>query len=594
MRKAVLLPVLILLLTSIPTFVEIKAKEDLPPYHVRPINGIFYPRIGYPALVVNGSTLKVVVERSPVESVWLESIYLGRYEQAISRQSQSKLGEFEVTVLEVKVNAPPGLYNLTVKAKGKVYTEPNSVVVFQDYPKELKVIHWTDTHYGVRDLPKHMTNQLLFRSAIATFNALKPDLVLHTGDVIDAIVDKGEEEPFKRAYEDLISLRVPIIMVQGNNDNTALEKGAYYWEKYFGPLYGEVKFGPYGFYLVDSDTGRIVMSQFKYMTGKVNMGVGLTHYPFDDKDIRMWEVDEQGNFVKSLEYNETVNKFLEFSKSWGVKLWLTGHWHKDGEWNYGDVKVLLTDAGQYDHGTSYGGGADDYGHYRLITLYENGKFSYEKTTSLKTFNVTFLRRLSWTSSSVAFYVASLEERTVNVTVVLSKYVKNPKVEGATLVSAKEANGKGIYTLQVRVKGKKLVVIQAEPDKEKPEVSVKEVKSGDKIMLFYRAEDKGTGVKEVKFYFSKDNKTWELRKPELDTGWPTWKVDPDEEVYYKVEVSDAAGNKVVKYFVHRPAKQVTTVTKVTATYTSGVHELILVGLVAVIAVAFILLFITKRR
>ncbi len=594
MRKAILLSMLILLLVSLPTFLEVRAQEDLPPYHVKPVNGIFYPRIGYPALVVNGSTVKVVLERTAVESVWLESIYLGKYEQVISGQRQSKLGGFEVTVLEVKVSAPPGLYNLTVKAKGKVYTEPNSVAVFQDYPKELKVVHWTDTHYGVRDIPKHMTNQLLFRSAIATFNALKPDLVLHTGDVIDAIVDKGEEEPFRRAYEDLISLRVPIIMVQGNNDNTALEKGAYYWEKYFGPLYGEVKFGPYGFYLVDSDTGRIVMSQFKYMSGKVDMGVGLTHYPFDDKDIRMWEVDEQGNFVKSLEYEETVNKFLEFSKDWGVKLWLTGHWHNDGEWEYGDVKVLLTDAGQYDHGTSYGGEADDYGHYRLVTLYENGRFSYDETNSLRSFNVTFLRRLSWTSSSAAFYVASLEERTVNVTVVLSKYVENPNVEGAKLLSAKEVEGRGIYTLQVRVKGKKLVVIQAEPDKEKPEVSVKEVKSGDKIMLFYRAEDRGTGVKEVKFYFSKDNKTWELVKPELDTGWPTWKVDPEEKVYYKVEVSDAAGNKVVKYFVHKPTKPTTImVTKTAATSTSGALNLTLVGLVVVVAVALILLFIKRR-
>ena len=589
MRRAALLFPLVFLLLLVPLPVS---ATELPPYHVKPLNGIFYPRIGYPALLVDGSTLRVVLERAQVKEVYLESIFVGRFKQEVIDQSQGKLGEFDVTELEVKVKAPPGLYNLTVITDRGSLTEPNSVAVFQDYPKELKVIHWTDTHYGVRDLPKHMTNALLFRSAIATFNVLKPDLVIHTGDVIDAIVKKDEEEPFKEAYEDLVSLRVPIIMVQGNNDNTAIEKGAYYWEKYFGPLFGEVAFGPYGFFLVDSDTGRIVMSQFNYMGGKFDMGVGLTHYPFDDKDIRMWEVNEQGKFVKALSYNETLDKFLQFSSEWGVKLWLTGHWHSDGEWEYSGVKVVLTDAGQYDHGTSYGGGKEDYGHYRLVTLRSDGTLSYESTSSLRQFNVTFLRRLSWTAPSVAFYVAGTKERVINVTVVLSEFVESPEVEGATLVDSKEAGGKGIYTLKVEVpKGRKLVVIQAKPDKEPPTLRVKEIMSGGKVMLFYRAEDRGTGVKEVKFYFSKDNKTWAPAKPELETGWPTWKVDPDQEVYYKVEVIDAAGNKVVKYFHHVP--ETTTSTTVTAVSTSTPLTLVIIPVIVIVILLVAFLLIRRK-
>lgn len=536
------------LLLLIPLVTPVSAEPPIPfaPYHIKPLNGILYPRLGLPALVINGSEFTVWLHPDlgePTE-VKLTSIFHTPVNLEIVDEGRSSTGGYYITV---KGDAPPGLYNLTVIAGGKEYTEPNAVAFFDSY-RPLKVFHWTDTHFGVRDLPKHCMNELLFRAAIGTFNSFDVDLVLHTGDVIDAIVSKDEEAPFQRAYEELVTLRHPVVMTEGNNDYTAIEKGAYYWEKYFGPLAGYTKFGDLVFFAVDSDTGKIFGEQFSFLDiadGKA--GVGLIHYPFDDKNIRLWM--KEGNETKIVDYNDTVKYLLDFSGRHGIKLWLVGHWHSDGDWKYGDVEVLLTDAGQYDHGTSYGGAAGDYGHYRLLSISQDGSYSYKSTNTLWNLNITFLRVPDASSGSIAFTAAGKGQATLEVPIVLSKYDPKPELNGAELVEAKELpEGKGYYLLKVGITPgeRKLVVLQAQPDKEPPNLEVKLKESGDDVIIFYRAYDKGVGVKEVKVYVSEDNKTWNELESVMETGWPTFKVPKNESFYYRVEAFDAVGNKATKY------------------------------------------------
>ncbi len=541
-RWLILLTLLLLPISTI----GLNAEPPAPftPYHVKPLNGILYPRIGLPALVTNGSEFTVWVHPDVGEpsEVYLSSVFTGKVPLEVIDGGKSTHGYY-VTVMG---SAPSGLYNLTVVAGGKSYTEPNSVAFFDSY-RELRVAHWTDTHFGVRDLPKHSMNELLFRTAIGTFNSIDIDLVLHTGDVIDAIVSKDEEAPFRRAYEELVTLRHPIVMCEGNNDYTAIEKKAYYWEKYFAPLAGYTSFGDLVFFATDSDTGKIFGEQFGVLdTASGRAGVGLMHYPFDDKDIRLWL--KKGNETKIVDYNSTIRHLLDFSRKHGVRLWLVGHWHSDGDWKYGDVEVLLTDAGQYDHGTSYGGPAEDYGHYRLLTLAQDGSYRYEPTTALWKLNVTFLRVPDASSGSIAFTVSGKSPAELKVPVLLSVFNPKPQVSGAQLVEAKEVGGHGFYVLSVKVvpDQRKLVILQAEPDEEPPELEVKLKESGEEVMIFYRAYDRGTGVKEVKAYTSQDNKSWNPLEPVIETGWPTFKMPANQTFYYRVEAYDAVGNKAVKY------------------------------------------------
>ncbi len=540
---------LTLLLLPFPAGVQAGPPAPFTPYHIKPLNGILYPRIGLPALVVNGSEFTVWVHPDVGEpsEVYLSSVFTGKISLEVTDRGKSSQGYY----VTVRGSAPSGLYNLTVVAGGKPHTEPNAVAFFDSYG-ELRMAHWTDTHFGVRDLPKHSMNELLFRTAIGTFNSMDLDLILHTGDVIDAIVSKDEEAPFRRAYEELVTLRHPIIMCEGNNDYTAIEKRAYYWEKYFAPLAGYTSFGDLVFFAADSDTGKIFGDQFDVLnTAEGKAGIGLIHYPFDDKDIRLWL--KEGNETKIVDYNDTIKYLLDFSREHGVRLWLVGHWHSDGNWKYGDVEVLLTDAGQYDHGTSYGGPAEDYGHYRLLTLAQDGSYRYEPTTTLWKLNVTFLRVPDASSGSIAFTVSGKSAVELRVPVLLSQFNPKPQVSGAQLVEAKEVGGHGYYLLSVRVDPdqRKLVVLQAEPDKDPPELDVKLKESGEEVILFYRAYDRGTGVKEVKAFTSQDNKTWNPLKPVIETGWPTFKMPANRSFYYRVEAYDAVGNRAVKYGQYKP-------------------------------------------
>ncbi|MDK2465136.1 MAG: hypothetical protein QI223_10240, partial [Candidatus Korarchaeota archaeon] len=80
--------------------------------------------------------------------------------------------------------------------------------------------------------------------------------------LIDAMAKLEEEASFYDCYRELHRLRVPIIAVEGNNDYTAIEKGAYFWEKYFGPLYGVVQVRLL-ICALDSDMGRVYPDQLE-------------------------------------------------------------------------------------------------------------------------------------------------------------------------------------------------------------------------------------------------------------------------------------------------------------------------------------------
>ena len=264
------LALLLALLTILPVYgVEVR---PFLPYHETPANGILYPRIISPYLAVNGETLRVWVSRSAVSSppadleIFLESPFSpeGRYRAELVGTGEDPDVDAWWADFSIPEGVPRGLYNLTLKFGGGELTEPNSVYVFgPDYPEEIRILHVTDTHTGARLHPKYLRNNELLSRILAVANSIGVDLVIHTGDLVDAIAKPEEADPaFSQAYKMLCKLRVPVIAVQGNNDQVAIDKGLYTWEKYLGPLSGFVSAGPYLFLLVDSDTGKVPGEQF--------------------------------------------------------------------------------------------------------------------------------------------------------------------------------------------------------------------------------------------------------------------------------------------------------------------------------------------
>ncbi|RLG41394.1 MAG: hypothetical protein DRO01_02710, partial [Thermoproteota archaeon] len=217
-----------------------------------------------------------------------------------------------------------------------------------------------------------------------------------------------------------------------------------------------------------------------------------------------------------------------------------------------DVLCLVTEAGQHDHGTSYGGPEGDFGHYRPFVFSANGTFWYAPTSpSVGDMGVEYLQAYDGSSYAVAIRVwnRGQEEVTLKLPVVLSSFDPNPSVEGAELSAAFGASGKGAYELTVNLAPgeERVVKIYLKPDQAPPKISadLKDAKDGRKE-IWPKITDEGLGVLEYRVYVSADNSSWSELEPEIETGWPVWRVSPDQYRYFRITAADAAGNEAEFY------------------------------------------------
>ncbi len=427
--------------------------------------------------------------------------------------------------------------------------------------------------------------------------------------MIDAIAKPDEEDPFREAYRDLVRLRVPLIAVEGNNDYTAVEKKAYYWEKYFGPFYGVVDVGPnFHFIQIDSDTGKIFGYQFdlieSLLEGKTGTGAVLTHYPLMDDGIRVWLYGPDGKFQGTLDYDQTVQRIVDIAHMANAPVILTGHWHSDDQKTFDDVLCLVSDAGQHDHGTSYGGLEGDFGHYRLLRFSADGGFWYQpSSSSAGMLGAEYLQAYDGSSYAVAIRVwnRGSSEATLKLPVVLSSFDPNPTIEGAEISAAYGASGKGAYELTVNMAPgeEKVVKIYLKPDQAPPKISadLKDAKDGRKE-IWPRITDEGLGVLEYKVYVSADNSSWSELEPEFDTGWPIWRVSPEQYHYFKITATDAAGNEAEFYGeIAKPAPATTTPapapTQPGAEGGAGLASILVLWIAGIVVVAVAVLLAIRR-
>ncbi len=545
---------------------EADVMPNFPSYPIVPLNHVLTPRIAQPYLVVHGQEFDVWIAKSEgmareiTWSVSLESIFTetGKYHLELLDQGfSSSVNAWWISV-STPVEVPPGLYNLTVSGGGYKFTEPNSVYVFGDsFPNRITVLHLADTCFGTREMAKHYSNQALFRDMIATINALKPDIVAVSGDFIDGIASKNDEEFYRAAYKYLLSLRVPFTAVLGGTDYTANEHGFTFWEEYFAPFYGVIDIGPY-FHLIrlDSDEGKVMAFNeqkeliYRLMQGKEGVNFVVTHEPPIEEEVMIWNKLPNGKFER-LSHDETVKELLGFFHSLNVSLVLGGDLHRDHIETLGEPPVinLVTNAAQYDEGEwFYEDARSDSGHYRPITLYSNGELEYRDVSPcLAEFGVSYLNWPDGSSSGLAVSIWNKEKeaKSIEIPVVLSTYSDKPIVEGAEVVASYNSSSKGVYILHTSVQPgeEKIIKIYIKPDTVPPKAKITPELKENRLTLKYKLSDKGLGVLRAKFYYSNDNKTWIEIKPTYKTGYPNYIVEsPKGLTYYKVIVEGAAGNK----------------------------------------------------
>ncbi|WP_457554367.1 metallophosphoesterase family protein [Candidatus Pyrohabitans sp.] len=93
----------------------------------------------------------------------------------------------------------------------------------------LRIVHISDTHFGEELKPEKL------KKAIGQINALEPELVILSGD----IVTWGIHREFRNAYEALGEIEAELFAVPGNHD--ARNDGLKYFRLYFGEVKKSVR-----------------------------------------------------------------------------------------------------------------------------------------------------------------------------------------------------------------------------------------------------------------------------------------------------------------------------------------------------------------
>jgi putative phosphoesterase len=101
----------------------------------------------------------------------------------------------------------------------------------------LRLVHISDTHVAEGTSFK----EEVFQRGISRINSLKPDLVIHSGDV----TDDGLLESYLLANERLKALKAPMLSVPGERDMLSL--GVEYFEEYIGPFNPEATLNSFHF-----------------------------------------------------------------------------------------------------------------------------------------------------------------------------------------------------------------------------------------------------------------------------------------------------------------------------------------------------------
>jgi len=119
----------------------------------------------------------------------------------------------------------PGLYDLEVVAGSLRHVEPHAVCVLRPGVEELRLVHCSDLHLlkradgGMQDRTAHVA------AMVERLNALRPDLVVCTGDLISRY-DAGKQPlpsgvirwQIRWLREHLAALSVPLYVTVGNHD----------------------------------------------------------------------------------------------------------------------------------------------------------------------------------------------------------------------------------------------------------------------------------------------------------------------------------------------------------------------------------------
>lgn len=318
---------------------------------------IVWPRIGKPAIVLNGSQLRIRVAGPGGISTWDFNLYREYRNYTLSHDVpayNSSTGEWAVNIT-IPNNAARDLYDLRVTGSNGTSIvaaeEWNAVQVWPTYPTSFKVFHITDTHLeSARTLSSDKLLYSLYQAALS--NA---DFVIITGD----LTDDGFLATFNYLRGILRQSRVPVFVCPGNHDRDAGSTEYNTYVSVFGADYYAAYVTPDIFIVLANThfTERLNGTQLGWIrrdmaASTAQVKILAFHHP-------LYYVEDPPTYFLNV---GEAKELLNITQTYHVDVVLNGHLHNDRvdyingtRWiqttsNGGSVWELPTDPGHHRNG----------------------------------------------------------------------------------------------------------------------------------------------------------------------------------------------------------------------------------------------------
>ncbi len=623
--KYSLVTILIIALIATSAYVPTKVSASVGEVVPNPSLYVFSPRYSAPYPTLPGGVLNVTIysRLGDVKVVGIELV-APNLTYSVSPKGKYVLtctygGKYYVFPIALPKDIKPALYDLIVKVvvNGKEYGlwSPRSVWVLKGWPKELRIVHISDTHLGLFVDGRFAKDRL--KTYILLANALKDtDVVIITGDIVDV---GSNMNALKLVFQLINQLRKPTYIVPGNHDWAQVNTYDEFMSKYFGVYVGTPhwvrRLG--NITLIGLNTGAdgyLSPDELSWLNHTLAEVKGtsiylLFHHPIffnPGKYVASWS--NPTPILKALysswreHLKDSLIPFLKLIGTYkGVRAAFAGHIHRDST-------ALLNGRFWMITATTADAGRPFYRGFRLVNIFANGSvkfilprgaklFSYESsfradddtirvnevtdnelTTFLYHVVTTDKFQLDIKDAPLYFYL--------NASVAPSKY----RLYGNTsLVKDVKVFKYGKYILyevvikELRPNEEFTLVISSYKDSKAPNVDIslytpmKPIAGKQGISVSINAVDSGWGVKEVYLLYKTPTMSkWKYVKA-LHSGPNTYSayIPPlsTKELTMKALAIDWAGNKAyskpvtIEYIIPQKTVSKTSTTKTPATTTT---------------------------
>ena len=299
------------------------------------VSKIIYPKIGNPAIVLNGSYFEIRVIAPANISEWNIELYREYANQTVTFDSPMRnatTGMWYINTL-IPSNSIFALFDLVISiSDGSSSTElieNNAVQVRKEFPTDLKIVHITDTH--IWHTRPEANTRLLYTMYQAS--ARDADVIILTGDLCEG----GDMNSFRQVHSLLTNSDVPVFVLPGNHDRDPVGSGYSNYMSFFGPDYYTANIGP-NIFLVMANTHVAV--------------VNSTQVGWIERDMRASDAEIKilglHYSISNLRYTDesSANALMRICSENNVDIVLTGHTHRDDEeWINGTLWLQTTSLG---------------------------------------------------------------------------------------------------------------------------------------------------------------------------------------------------------------------------------------------------------